>query len=518
MTTPSLLNQDDLTRWRACPRRYWLQTNNGTPDALRSHMTDHSTDDLVVHNPWPDQALRASFPRASVICAPDCPPAWEEAIATTQALLNEGLLAGDALLQGRAIFGACLSSNDGAQVCIDVIAPGEHGLRLFKVRYATVGDEADVDTVALWAHVAARSGLRIQSVGLLLVDTDFVYPGHGCYAGLFREADLSPVLGSRPVAQWLVAMHACQRDAEPASEPDAPCRQGGACTFIEHCGIAPLERRTSNPKHLDVVGRELATALREEGHFDLMTVPQQRLPDARRRRALRAIQIGRPELDPTVALVMKQHGYPRFFMRFDTIGFATPVWPGTRPYQILPFLWACDVALQSGELQHHTFLADMAGDPRRPFAQSLLNILGDMGPIFAYNAGFERNRLRELSNLFQDLAPALDALQARIVDLFQMGRSHYYHPAMCGSWSFKSVCRAVAPAIPVGHFEWRGNSQPQVAFAVLLQEGLNASERQALRDALMVNAQHETAALRDIVALFESATDSGPPMRLPCLP
>jgi hypothetical protein len=50
-----------------------------------------------------------------------------------------------------------------------------------------VGDEADVDAVAPWAHAAAHSGLRVQSAGLLLVDTSFVYPGHGCCAGLLPD-------------------------------------------------------------------------------------------------------------------------------------------------------------------------------------------------------------------------------------------------------------------------------------------------------------------------------------------
>jgi hypothetical protein len=145
-------------------------------------------------------------------------------------------------------------------------------------------------------------------------------------------------------------------------------------------------------------------------------------------------------------------------------------------------------------------------------------VLGEQGPIFAYNAGFERNRLREIAKLFDDLAPALEALQPRIVDLFQLGRAHYYHPAMCGSWSFKSVCRAVAPDVPVASFEWRGITQPQVAFAASQQEGLDEADRRALRQALITQGQRETEALRRMVALFESAPPSDPLKRLPCLP
>lgn len=150
----------------------------------------------MVHGPAPGAALRASFPGAVVIDAPHTPAEWARAVQDTAARLREGR----AREEGWTLFGACLASDDGAQVRIDVLTRGAHGLRLFKVRYATVGGEADVDAVALWAHVAARCGLRVHGVGLMLVDTDFIYPGHGCYAGLFREVDLAPVLGSRPVA------------------------------------------------------------------------------------------------------------------------------------------------------------------------------------------------------------------------------------------------------------------------------------------------------------------------------
>jgi len=515
MNSAPLLTQNELMHWRACPRRFWLRQHQamagGAREAATAPLTDGSTDHLVVHNAWPDQALRASYPQALIVDPPTSPDEWATAIMQTRASLDDGLLAGDAHQQGRAILGACFASNDGAQVRVDVIAAGEHGLKLLKVRYATVGDDADIDAVALWAHVAARCGLRVQSVGLLLVDTDFIYPGHGCYAGLFREVDLSPVLGSRPVPAWLVAMRACERSPdEPVSTPDAPCTLHGGCAFMSHCGVSPSEPRNALPASLDVVGRDLAATLREEGHVDLMSVPQQRLPDARRRRALRAVQSGQAELDPTVALVLKRHGYPRYTLRFDTIGFATPIWPGTRPYQILPFQWVCDVEPEPGQVQRHAFLADKDGDPRRAFAQSLLEVLGceelSSGPIFAYNAGFERNRLRELASLFADLAFALDSLQPRIVDLFQLGRAHYYHPRMCGSWSFKSVCRAIAPDIDTQGFAWQGITQPQVAFAVSQQEGLPAAERLALREALVAHGQRETEALRRMVAVFEGAS------------
>jgi len=506
MSAAPLLNPDDLRRWRVCARRFWLHHHRAAALTAGPAAADASGEGAVVPGPAPGDALRASFPGAVVVAAPGTPVEWSQAVQHSAACLADDRMQAE----GAALFGACLASDDGAQVRIDVLARGEHGLRLFKVRHATVADEADVDAVALWAHVAARCGLRVQSAGLLLVDTDFIYPGHGCYAGLFREVDLGPVVGSRPVATWLMAMRGCERGPQPKVEPGAQCMQHGACEFIDHChGHGPAVRETGaeGPAHasLEIVGRELAAELRRERHVDLRSVPEQRLSDARHRRAVHAIRQGAPMLEPAVAAFMQAQPYPRHMLRFDTIGFAVPVWAGTRPYQAMPFQWTCDVEPAPGQLLRHGFLADAQGDPRRAFAQTLLQALGTEGPVFAYNAGFERNRIRDLALIFEDLSAALEALLPRIVDLFQIARAHYYHPAMCGSWSFKSVCRALAPELHAYRFEWAGESSTQGAFARSLQRGLDPATLQSLRAALRAHGRRQTEALRRMMATFEGA-------------
>ncbi|MBI5927339.1 MAG: DUF2779 domain-containing protein [Aquabacterium sp.] len=504
-TSSQPYTHEDLSRWLACSRRFWLQRHVEPSSEALLMQGAASGKGLDASPAAQDQALRATFPQAIVIDTPQSETDWLQAIARTHAVLAEGWLAGVREDEGRAILGACLESNEGVRVRVDVLAAGPYGLRLFKVRYATVGDERDVDMVALWTHVAARNGLRVQSAGLMLVDTDFVYPGLGCYAGLFREVELMPVLGSRSVPDWLVAMRACERDTEPAPPDEAPCHTPSPCAFVRHCGQLEAGHGRKDPADLDLVGRELAGELRELGHISVRTVSLDELPDERRRRAVRAVQQGRPIMEPEVADLIATMAYPRYALRIDTIGFALPSWPGTRPYQIMPFQWTCDVEQPDGRLSHHAFLATQQGDPRRAFALSLIEVLGTTGPIFAYNAGFERNRLRELATAFDDLASALEALQPRIVDLFQVARAHYYHPDMCGSWSFKSIVHALAPETRADQFDWQGITEAQEAFALSLQGVLGQAQLDSLRQALLAYGQRQTTALRGFVRRFSEA-------------
>ncbi|OGB50955.1 MAG: hypothetical protein A2503_04825 [Burkholderiales bacterium RIFOXYD12_FULL_59_19] len=513
-----LLNHDDLRRWRACSRRFWLYRRSEhlvTPnlagrEARAEDRADVSAEAAVVYGPGVDAALRASYPLADIIPPPTTQAEWTRALRQTLHCLDGDRVAPE----GWAILGACLTSEDRAQARIDVLTCGERGLRLFKLRYATVGDESDVDTAAFWTDVAARCGLRVQSVGLLLVDTDFIYPGHGCYAGLFREVDLAPVLGSRPVAAWLDAMRSCDRGPQPPATPGTHCTQNGGCEFTQQCAACTVSAAETAPDplaKLEIVGHDLATELRAAGHADLHSVALRTLDNTRHRRAVRAIQQGVPVLEPEVAALIQALPYPRHSLRFDTIGFAVPLWAGTRPYQVLPFQWTCDVLQADGHCAQHGFLADaQGGDPRRAFALSLLQVLDSRGAVLAYNAGFERNRIRDLARLFDDLAPALEAVLERLVDLFQIARGHYYHPVMAGSWSFKSISRAVAPDVTLVLDESLAPS-PQAAFAHSLQRGLDAQTRQQLRAALQTHGQRQTEVLRRMAALFEAAADGQAP-------
>ena len=83
-------------------------------------------------------------------------------------------------------------------------------------------------------------------------------------------------------------------------------------------------------------------------------------------------------------------------------------------------------------------------------------------------------------------------------------------PAMAGSWSFKSIRRAVAPDLSVELAGLERNTSPsaQAVFARSLQRGLDAQTGQQLRVALQADGQHQTDVLRRLLALLNGG-DTG---------
>ena len=87
--------------------------------------------------------------------------------------------------------------------------------------------------------------------------------------------------------------------------------------------------------------------------------------------------------------------YPLYYLDFESINPAIPIFDGTRPYQQIAFQFSLHVVEHEGaEPVHHMFLAEGTDDPRPEFMRRLKEILGESGSIVVYNAGFEKGILR----------------------------------------------------------------------------------------------------------------------------
>lgn len=155
-------------------------------------------------------------------------------------------------------------------------------------------------------------------------------------------------------------------------------------------------------------------------------------------------------------------------------------------------------------MTHCAFLADGENDPRRPFAESLIDAVGTNGPIFVYNNAVEGNRMKEIAEYYSDLAPALQAAISRIVDLLPIARKHYYHPDMGRSWSIKDVLPTIAPDLTYDKMEVANGRMAPKAFAEIMHPKTLPKDRQRLKDALLSYCKLDTLAMVRIAHYFEA--------------
>jgi hypothetical protein len=398
------------------------------------------------------------------------------------------------------LFEATFSHNN-ILVRADILFPENGGYRLVEVKASTSVKDYHLNDCAAQAWVIEGAGFPVNRVELAHVDTSFVYPGGGQYDGLLFHADVTAeVQAIKPhVPEWVAQFQEMLAGEIPAIEVGPQCTDPFECPFIEIC----WPQEPDYPVGILPRGRSVAEDLQAQGIIDIRDIPESYLENPLHERVREVTTTGQTYIDPAIREYLNSLPYPRFYLDFETIGTAVPIWPGTRPYQThLPFQWSLHIEREPGMMEHAEFL-DLSGDnPMRPLAEDLLDALGDTGPVFVYSH-FEKSVLHQIGTFHPDLTDRLEAAIARLEDLLPLMRTHYYHPDMKGSWSIKAVLPTVAPELNYANLEEvqdGGAAQAAYLEACELKEG---SERyEALRGSLLKYCELDTLALVKIVWFF----------------
>ena len=227
-----------------------------------------------------------------------------------------------------------------------------------------------------------------------------------------------------------------------------------------------------------------------------------------------AIVSGRPWVADDLRRQLEPFGPPAAYLDFEAMAPPIPLYEGTRPYQALPFQWSLHEIDAAGRLGHREFLADGVGDPRRAFAESLVEALAASDtPIVVYSA-YEKTQLNALAENFPDLRPALEAVIGRLVDLLPLVRRAVYLSAFDFSFSIKTVGPALCPDFTYDDLEGVADGMAAASAFLMIASGAieSADEREAMRRALLAYCGRDTLALVKVhEALRRLAERSGRP-------
>ena len=155
-------------------------------------------------------------------------------------------------------------------------------------------------------------------------------------------------------------------------------------------------------------------------------------------------------------------------------------------------------------MQHAEFL-DLTGDaPMRRFADSLIRVLGDAGPILVYSP-YEKRIIGDCIGRFPDLDGSLTAIVDRLVDLLPVAKENYYHPYMHGSWSIKAVLPTIAPDL--NYSELAGIQDGTAAsegYLEAIHQDTDSERKAELKEQLLRYCEFDTLALVRITYFFKT--------------
>ena len=472
MASMHTLSKSNLLSFRQCPKRLWLEVHG------RHLMGAAGADTAFTAGRSVGKVTRELYDPAGLGQLVDVGVLGvEAAIERTRELLASG----------RPVFEAGFAA-EGASAFADVLLPvteaGRLRWRLVEVKSSASVKDYHRDDAAIQAYVVREAGVPLESVAVATVNTNFVYLGDGQYEGLLVEEDVTDETLDREgeIQAWIADAQAVMLSSEEPLRPTGThCSDPFDCGFLDYCRSreAPVEFPVSwLPR---IATKRLKAFIAEEEIKELAEVPDDLLGPLQQRVKECTLK-GEVFFDAVAAAeALTPLGWPAFFLDFETISFAVPIWAGTRPYQALTFQFSVHRVSSDGQMVHRDFL-DLSGeDPREALTEALIEACEEEGPVFVYSS-FERSRIEELMEQFPDQAEALDELVGRLVDLRPIAEKCYYHPDQQGSWSVKKVL----PTLSDLEYETldgvKDGGMAMAAYVEAIAPGTSA-ERKALIDA-----------------------------------
>ncbi len=492
------LSKSKLLAYRQCPKRLWLEVY--CPE-LRADSAATQASFSVGHQVG-DIARRLYDPKGKGVLIDPQSDGFDAAFSRTQELLKSS----------QPIFEAGFRA-EGALALADVMLPvrksGKRGWRMVEVKSSTAVKDYHRDDAAVQSFVARASGVPLSGIALAHIDSDWIYPGNEDYNGLLLENDLTDEAFSRDkeVRGWIAeAQQIVAQTSEPSVTTGKQCGAPYECGFLAHCQSREPQAEQPIKWLPGRLSNRLQAQIEAHGLIELRDAPDELLNDKQQR--VKAVTLsGKAYFDRrAAATVLAAHKLPAYFLDFETIQFAVPIWKGTRPYQQIPFQFSLHRLSRTGKLEQKAFLDLSGADPSKAFAEALIAACGERGPIFVYNAGFETARIRELSERFPRFAKPLLALNERVVDLLPVARDHYYHPSQQGSWSIKAVLPAPCPDLNYGNLNGVQNGGMAMdAFLEALEPQTSKARKAEIEQQLLAYCALDTYAMLRLWSIFSNS-------------
>ena len=318
-----------------------------------------------------------------------------------------------------AIFEAAACSPDGAYSRIDILRRcRESGVwDLVEVKSTTSVKGYHIEDMALQRYVFTGAGYNIRKSILMRIDNQYVKSGPLDVQKLFHLEDCTADVEAQ-LAVVRVSLEPLKAVLASPDEPAVPigeqCKAPFACDYIPYCWQHVPAYSVYNLFR----GDKLA-ALLSKGILDVADIPEGF--DVTQRQGIEIDTFKEHRVHVDCAAISKFLGrliYPLYFLDYETINPAVPLYDGMRPYQKVPFQFSLHVQQENGGPVAHTgFLHTGLGDPRPHFVKELLGSCGGTGSVVVYNQTFEAGVNEILAETFPQHAAALHAINDRMADL-----------------------------------------------------------------------------------------------------
>ena len=328
---------------------------------------------------------------------------------------------------------------------VDVLYPADdESWDIIEVKSSTSAKDVHIQDAAYQRYCCRKMGLSIRKCYIAVINNKYVKEGEIDPEGFFNLLDITEdaLAISDDIPNQVEEMYeAIERETCPEMIIGPHCRDPYDCP-LEECWEHLPE---GNVFTLYYSGKK-SFGLYDRGIVSIKDIPIDYKLSEKQAIQKESLVTGETYLDKeAIKGFLASLEYPLYYMDFETINPAIPLFNGTRPYQHTPFQFSVHVVRDAhSNPEHYSFLVEGTQDPRPRLLEELQKILGDSGSIIAFNKGFEEGIIKDLGKAFPEYEDWVNQVLSRMVDLLVPFRNFdYYSPSQQGSASLKAVLPAV---------------------------------------------------------------------------
>lgn len=445
MPTPNI-SKSKYIKYCQCAKALWLKVNN--PDAAEE---DSQAKERLAAGQEVGALARGLFGEYTNVTTLRADGSLDIAamIKSTQDCINSGV---------DVICEASFSAN-GCYCATDILRKTANGYAIYEVKSSTSKEENDskgideyLPDIAYQKWVLTQCGVNVTGTYLIRINSGYVRGEELDIEELFNIQEIEDDTLQNEYSKIKNNIIGIQNTLSSNTEPDIDlcegCNKPRKCEFFKYC-----TRNIASPSVFDLYRAPFSKKLKlyQNGKIsfeDLRT--ESELTEFQHMQVECTLQNQSYINHDEINSFLSQLSYPLYFLDFETLQQVIPQYPGTKPYQQIPFQYSLHyIENEGGELKHKEFLGISGTDTRRALAERLCEDIPTDVCVTAYNKSFECTRIKELAKAFPDLSGHLLNIQEHIVDLLDpFSKGHYYVPAMGSSTSIKHVLPALCPNDP----------------------------------------------------------------------
>ena len=488
MSDSMILTNADYLAYKQCPKSLWIRKHQKEvlPETFGKTSLSGSTK---------EELLRNLFPSGKWMVSTDIKKKAEETAAAIESGETVLLKAAFAYEDKVAIVDAAVKHNDG--------------WHLFNVTTSTHVKERHIDECT-YASAVAQEVIPVYSLLVVAINSDYVRGQSLSFRDLVTVHDVTEQIAEK---QRLFI-----RDAEDIN--DVVLASSYECSIGTHCSSYGKEKAECPAKQhcwADIPSYSVFNVARigskaydlyQDGVVNFEDIPDEVKLTANQRAQVDMYKNKTVHIDTkSIQEFLSDFTYPLYFLDFETYQSVIPLYEHTSPYQQLPFQYSLHIqSTPDHSAQHKEFLAKEGTDARRLLAERLIHDIPRDVNVVAYNMSFEKRVLRELADLFPDLATHLLSIHDNMLDIMVPFQKKWYQSyRMKGKYSIKYVLPALFPDDPELNYQTLDIQNGSMAMDVFAQLHTYPPERiKELREALLAYCKLDTYAMVKIFKKLQS--------------